>query len=351
MNAPIHDHAAPQGSGCPPVLIEVTRGDMVESRHRGRVAVVARDGTVVLSWGDVEAPVYPRSAIKPLQAIAMVEAGAAEATDASDREIAVACASHGGEPMHVETVLGWLARSGLSAADLECGTHAPSHGAASDALVRTGVTAGPEHNNCSGKHAAMALTARTLGEPVTGYIEYAHPVQQRIIGILEQMCGTDLADAPRGTDGCSIPTLGIPLGNLALGFARFGDPGDELPEQRATAAARIRAALAAAPEMIAGTGRYCSDVIRATAGRVIVKTGAEGVFCGSVPALGIGIALKCEDGASRASEAMMSAILLRLGAVDEALLGSIDRALPQPILNRNGRHVGEIRTAGPLRAD
>ena len=197
----------------------------------------------------------------------------------------------------------------------------------------------------------MVLTALHLGEPVTGYIDYTHPVQQRVIGILEQMCGADLADAPQGTDGCSIPTLGIPLGNLALGFARFGDPGDELPARRAAATGRIRAALTAAPEMIAGTGRYCSDVIRATAGRVIVKTGAEGVFCAAVPALGLGIALKCEDGASRASEAMMTAVLQHLGAVDGTLLGSIDRTLPQPILNRNGRHVGDIRAAGPLRED
>ncbi|MBT5495512.1 MAG: asparaginase [Alphaproteobacteria bacterium] len=346
-----HNSHPPRDDQASPIMVEVTRGDIVESQHRGRAAVVDREGAVILSWGDIEAPVYPRSAIKPLQAIPLIESGAADAYGATDTEIAVGCASHGGEHMHVEAITAWLARCGLSVTDLECGSHTPSHGPSSDDLVRQDAAFHAAHNNCSGKHAAMLVTAKHLGDPTAGYIDYTHPVQQRVLGVLEQMCGLDLASAPRGVDGCSIPTIAVPLGNLALAFARFADPGDEVPARRADAIRRIHAALAAAPEMIAGTGRYCSDVIRATEGKVLVKTGAEGVFCGAVPALGLGIALKCEDGAKRASEAMMTAILMRIGAIDEVTLQSIDQALPQPILNRNLRVVGEVRTTAVLRAE
>lgn len=341
----------PHDNTAAPVMVEITRGDIVESQHRGRAVVVDASGSVLLSWGDIEAPVYPRSAIKPLQAIPLIESGAADAFNAAEAEIAVGCASHSGEEMHVERVTAWLERCGLSIADLECGGHAPSYPPASDDLVRQNTTFHAGHNNCSGKHTAMLVTAKHLGEATEGYIDFAHPVQQRVLGVIEQMCGLDLSGSPRGTDGCSIPTVAVPLGNLALAYARFANPGNEVPAHRAEAISRIRAALTAAPEMIAGTGRYCSDMIRATKGKVLVKTGAEGVFCGAVPALGLGIALKCEDGSSRASEAMMTAILKRLGAVDDSTLHSIDRALPQPILNRNLRVVGELRIASALRAD
>lgn len=346
-----HDAPSPHNDQASPVMVEVTRGDIVESQHRGRIAVVDREGAVVLSWGDIEAPVYPRSAIKPLQAIPLIESGAADACGASNTEIAISCASHGGERMHVDAITVWLKRCGLSVADLECGIHTPSHGPSSDDLVRDGMPSQAVHNNCSGKHAAMLVTAKHLGDPTAGYIDYTHPVQQRVLGVLEQMCSLDLAAAPRGVDGCSIPTVAVPLGNLALAYARFADPGDEVPARRADAIQRIHAALTAAPQMIAGTGRYRSEIIRATQGKVLVKTGAEGVFCGAVPALGLGIALKCEDGATRAGEAMMTAILLRIGVIDNTTLQSIDRALPQPILNRNLRVVGEVRTTAVLRAE
>jgi len=332
-----------------PILVEVTRGDLVESVHRGRVAVVDVTGKVALQWGDTATPVFPRSAIKAIQALPLVETGAADAFALSDAEIAIACASHSGEARHVETVRNWLDRIGLSETHLECGAHWPRHHQPTlHAMLRAGETPGDVHNNCSGKHSGMLTTAHHLGEPLTGYTKPTHPVQQRVLGVLEQMCGLDLGSAPRGTDGCSIPTVAIPLGNLALGMARFADPGDEVPPARAAAVRRIAAAMAAHPEMVAGTGRYCSAVIAATKGRALVKTGAEGVFCAALPALGLGVALKCEDGARRGSEAMMTAILLRLGVLDAATARSIDRALPEPIVNWNGRLVGEVRAAGPL---
>jgi len=205
-----------------PVLVEVTRGPMVESRHRGTVAVVDDSGTVQAHWGDVNAAVYPRSATKPLQAIGLIESGAADAFALSDSEVALACASHGGEPRHVETVLAWLERLGLTAHDLECGAQWPMNADATHALARDGAVPGAEHNNCSGKHAGFLTLARHMGKPTKGYVKPHHAVQQYVMGTLESMCEVDLSEAPCGIDGCSVPTWALPVGNLALGMAKFG---------------------------------------------------------------------------------------------------------------------------------
>ena len=327
-----------------PVLVEVTRGDMVESRHRGAVAAVRIDGTVVLAAGNIEQPVYPRSAIKPLQALALLESGAAEHFQVSDAEIALACASHSGEPAHVEAAGAWLARIGCRVEDLECGSHLPSSKSAAEALLRSGAPITALHNNCSGKHTGFLAVARHLGHPASGYIRIEHPVQQRVLGILETMTGLDLSDAPRGIDGCGIPTIGMPLGNIALAMARLVDPRDQ-PEQRQQACARVCKAMAAEPLMVAGTGRFCTRVIQTTRGRALVKTGAEGVYCGALPGLGLGFALKVEDGAGRAAEVATGRILRRLGAVEDADIAALAPLFQPPVLNRAGRVVGEARTA------
>ena len=326
--------------GASPVLVEVTRGDMVESRHRASFAVSDSSGRVVLSAGEVERPIYGRSAIKPLQAIALIESGAAEAFGLGDAEIALACASHNSEPRHVETVLDWLARIGCSVEDLECGAHLPGNEAAMIALLRAGEEATRAHNNCSGKHSGFLSVARHTGVPTKGYVAYEHPVQQRVLGILETMTGLDLGEVPRGIDGCGIPVIAIPLGNLALAMARFADPADQ-PEARQVAIARIRQAMAAEPFMVAGTNRFCSDVITASGGRALVRTGAEGVFCGALPELGLGIALKVDDGATRAAEQLMGRLLRRLEVIedDDRLSGLLE---PR-VLNRAGLAVGQVR--------
>ncbi|MHA1567116.1 MAG: asparaginase [Alphaproteobacteria bacterium] len=325
-----------------PILVETTRGKMVESRHRGIAAVVDASGKVVLSWGDVETPVYARSAIKALQALPLIESGAADAFSLGDEELAMACASHGGEPIHVQTITAWLNSIGLSVDDLECGTHPPRYRPAAQALQAAGIKPSAVHNVCSGKHTAMLATARHLGEPIKGYAQFQHPVQQRILGLLEMMCGLDLSSAPCGIDGCSIPTIAIPLGNIALGMAKLADP-TELPTARAAAASRICKAIAAAPHMIAGTGRFCTEVMQVTGSDAIIKTGAEGVFCGALPALGLGIALKIDDGATRASEVAMASILQRLGILDQARSARLANRLKVPLRNCNGIHVGDIR--------
>jgi len=333
----------PAGSANP-LAVEVTRGGMVESRHRAAVAVVDAAGTVARSWGDIERPVYGRSAIKPLQALPLIESGAADRFGVSAAEIALACASHSGEPRHVATVAAWLARIGLSADDLECGSHLPLADAAMRDFVRSGAPLTALYNNCSGKHTGFLATAVHLGEPTKGYIRPEHPVQQRILGVLEQVCGLDLGAAPRGVDGCGIPVIGIPLGNIALGMARLADPAD-LPAARAAAARRVVAAMAAEPFMVGGTARFGTTMMQALGGKTVLKTGAEGVYCAALPEQGLGVAIKVDDGAGRAAEVAMGAVLVHLGVIDEDQRRQLADTLTPPIPNRAGLETGRIRPA------
>ena len=327
-----------------PLLAVATRGPIVESWHRGTAAVADAQGKVVAAWGDVERAVYPRSAIKPLQALALIESGAADAFGLSEAELALACASHSGEPMHTEAVTAWLARIGLGVDDLECGAHAPSYEPAHEALIRAGREPTPVHNNCSGKHSGMLSAARHKGEPTRGYIQPDHPAQRRWIGTVGEMCGVDLARAPMGIDGCSIPTLAIPIVAMARGMARLADPR-RLHAERAAACRRVLAATAARPEMVAGTGRFGTVVMEGTGGRLLVKGGAEGVYCAAVPGMGLGIAVKIDDGAARAAEAALAAILRHLGALDAASWRALAAFCAPTLHNRNGIAVGDVRAA------
>ncbi|HXV23996.1 MAG TPA: asparaginase [Alphaproteobacteria bacterium] len=334
--------AQPRDGGHAPLIVEVIRGDMVESRHAVSFAAVDSAGRRIAWRGEIESPVFARSAVKGLQALPLVETGAADrwAVDAS--ELALACASHSGEPRHVERVLHWLERIGLSQADLECGSHTPFHEPSAAALIAAGLAASPAHNNCSGKHAGFLATARHMGERVRGYIEPTHPVQQRVTRVLEEMCGVDLSRAPRGIDGCGIPVMGVPLEKLALGMARIADPG-ALPPDRRAAVDRIRSAVAAEPFMLAGTGRFCTEVMECLGARAFVKTGAEGVFCAALPEQGIGIALKTVDGAGRAVELVVAHLLESFGLLDELSRQNLALRLHPPVFNRVGRLVGAIR--------
>jgi L-asparaginase II len=335
----------PDAGGHRPLLVEVLRGDMVESRHAVAFAAVDATGRRVAWGGDVEAPVYGRSAVKGLQALPLVETGAADRWGLGDAELALACASHGGEERHVETVLRWLQAMGLAAADLECGSHLPYHEPSAAAMIRAGKSPSPAHNNCSGKHAGFLAAALHKGEPTKGYIAADHPVQRRVTRALEEMCGADLSRAPVGIDGCGIPTIGIPLEKLALGMARLADPA-KLPAERRAAVERIRRAVAAEPFMVAGTGRFCTEVMQQLGARAFVKTGAEGVFCAALPEKGIGIALKAADGAGRGAEAAVAHLLERFGALDEAgRRRALAPRLKPSLFNRAGRVVGEIRVA------
>ena len=327
-----------------PVVVEVFRGPLVESRHRGAAVITDHNGAIRIAWGDVDRQVFPRSAVKPLQAIPMIESGAADAFAVSDAELALSCASHNGETRHVEAASAWLDRIGLGPGDLECGAHWPLFQEATVALAASGGEPTALHNNCSGKHTGFLTLSCHLGCDPRGYVTPEHPVQGRVTALLEEMYGIDLNPECLATDGCSIPTWGVPLRVLAGAMARFARP-DALGPVRARAARRLAGAMMAHPFMVAGSDRFCTRVMSANPGRVVVKTGAEGVYVAALPDAGLGIAVKCGDGATRASQVMMASLLCGLGTLDGA--GAADLLSPS-VYNVNGRVIGEIRPTGPL---
>ncbi len=337
-------------SQSPPVLVEATRGAMVESRHRGHAVVADAEGRIVAQWGEADIPVYPRSAIKPLQALALIETGAAERFAASPEEIALACASHDGAAEHVSRIAAWLGRMGLAEADLACGAHAPTDPEAARDLIRQGRAPSPAHNNCSGKHAGILAAAAHLGEPVRGYLAPEHPAERRLKTILAEMSGADLTDAPAGVDGCGIPVYAMPLSGLARAMARLAQP-DDLSGARAEAAWQVIAAMCAHPRLVSGAGRFDTEATIAAGGRAIVKGGAEGMHAAALPAAGLGIAVKIEDGAGRASGVVMAALLARFASLGPEARSALARWREQPILNVAGREVGVLRVAPALRLE
>jgi L-asparaginase II len=341
-----------------PVLVEVLRGGAVESAHRGAFAVLDADGGVVAAVGDIDRPIFPRSAVKLLQALPLVESGAADALGLSDEELAIACASHNGEPVHTEVVARMLARAGLDAAALECGAHWPYLDTAARALVQQGREPDALNNNCSGKHAgflclACALHSGNSGGPnlrqyARGYVAPEHPVMREVSAALQAATGFDLNASARGTDGCSIPTHAVPLRHLALAFARAGT-GTGLSDGHARAARRLRAAVAKAPYMVAGTGRFDTRVMERFGERLFCKGGAEGVHCAALPQRGWGVAIKMDDGNTpRAADVVMAALIEAFVALDDGDAALID-ALARPVLkNWNGIAVGGLRPATAL---
>lgn len=326
-----------------PTLIEVLRGGRVESRHRGAVVVVDADGATVLSIGDVARPVFPRSAVKSMQALPLVAGGAADRFGLTPAEIALCCASHGGEPAHTQTARGMLAKAGRDPSALECGAHWPSHEDSARAIAREGGAPTALNNNCSGKHSGFVCLACGMDTDPAGYIRGDHPAMREVTAAVGAVTGEKLDVAEAGVDGCSIPSFAIPLSSLARGFARMGT-GVGLSAGHAAAAARIRAAVAAHPFNVAGTGRFDTRVMEAFGPRVFCKTGAEAVHCAALPEQGLGIALKIDDGTPRASQAAMGAVLARLLG-EEPLLTQLSR----PVLrNWNGMEVGALRPTATL---
>jgi L-asparaginase II len=320
-----------------PVLIELTRGALVESVHAGAIAVVRADGEVVAAVGDIAKPIFPRSAIKPLQALPFLETGAADRFGFGALEIALACGSHAGARPHVSGVTTMLAGAGLSPAALACGAHEPMDVATAREMVRSGASPTPLNHNCSGKHAAMLATAAHLAEPTEGYWRPDHPVQQRIRRALEDMTGCALGADATAIDGCSVPNWAMPLAGLARAFARLAT-GEGLAPERAEACQRIREACWAHPEQVAGRGQLVTEVLERLGGRVLVKSGAEGVYCGAFAERGLGFALKIDDGAKRAAEAAVVHVIAKLYPAARRL-GPDSR-----LTNWRGVQVGELRT-------
>jgi len=347
------------GSAAPPAVARVLRGGRLESTHRGFAAVVDADERPLTAVGDPHHGVFIRSAGKPFQALPLLEAGGERAFRLGEDEIALICASHGGEPRHVRVAGRLLARGGFRLKDLACGAHWPMHEPSARALARRGERVTALHNNCSGKHAGLLLACRLYGFPAAGYCEPSHPIQREVLRRIADFCGRPPAEIPIAVDGCNLPVFFLPLSGLARGYARLL-AGDLARESEAAAAARRRVvrAMTASPGMVAGRGRFTTDFLRAGAGRWIGKEGAEGVYAvgvrGSPRTAGrpVGIALKIEDGSSRARDAVTLALLERLGLLSARPKSLLSAYRHPAIRNVRGRVVGALEAevvpeAGP----
>ncbi|TBR40976.1 asparaginase [Marinomonas agarivorans] len=294
------------------ITVTVSRGGIVESKHQIKAAIVSNKGNVLDAWGDINIPVYPRSAIKAMQVLSLIEMGGAEKFGFTEEEIAICCASHNGEKKHIQTVQAMLEKLELNESNFECGTHWPMRVEAGYVLSEQGEKPNQLHNNCSGKHAGMLALAQLLNVSPQGYIHLDHAVQQQIANTMAEMCEWDYLSAPSSPDGCSAPTWAIPLTNLALAFAKFAAP-ESLPAKRKTACDTIFNAVVKHPFMVAGTERYCTEMMQILGDKAFIKVGAEGVYIAAIPSLKLAIALKCQDGAVRAAENVMTALLDYVG--------------------------------------
>lgn len=320
-------------------MIELWRGGMLESVHHGH-AVIFGPGGVEAAWGDADAVIFPRSSCKMIQALPLIESGAADAAGLTPRQLALACASHNGAAIHTQAVADWLAALDMGEADLRCGTHLPRDPEALKAITCTGDAACQLHNNCSGKHAGFLTLNRHLkGGPE--YVELDHPVQRAAKAAFEEV--TAETSPGYGIDGCSAPNFACTVTGLARSMAAFASANPD-GDRRQQAMARLTTAMATHPEMVAGEGRACTDLMRAMGGRVAVKTGAEAVFVAILPKQRRGIALKIMDGGTRASEAAIVALLVHLGALD-VRDPVVDTYLTSPHKNWRGITTGEMRLA------
>ena len=328
-----------------PVLVEVTRGNRVESRHSGSVVVVDGDGKTAFSLGDAEAAIFPRSACKAMQALPLLESGAADAYGFGNREIALACSSHSAEPAHVQLAASMLKAAGRGEETLECGAHWSFQQGVLIEQARSLEKPSQLHNNCSGKHAGFICACCHSGLDPKGYVTFDHPLQAEIRRTMGALTDTRLDREDSGIDGCSIPTYAVPLRALAHGFARMAS-GVGLDASRAAASKRIIEACMAEPFYVAGTGRTCTRLMEAAPGRIFAKTGAEGVFCAAIPELGLGIAVKCDDGIARAADSIVAATLARYFEGD--IKARLEAIANHSMRNWNGIAVGDVRVTDGL---
>ena len=324
-----------------PVLVDIYRNRVIESCHRGSAVVVNSKGETVFAIGNTDRKIYPRSSLKLFQAIPLLESGAADRFEMSDSEIALACASHSAEPRHTDTVLSWLDRLGLDTDDLECGSVWPVSDEVRHQLVASGKSPTRVHQTCSGKHSGMLTLARHLGVETNGYSGHQHPTQKAWMKTLSELIEVDVAAQEWERDGCGMPAVCLPMERVAYGCALFADH-HVVGGNRGQAMSRIISALQAYPGMIAGAGRCCTAVIQESNGTVLVKTGAEGVYAGVLTELGLGLTLKIDDGATRASEVALGALLKKLGTIDARMYEQLGVYFEPKVFNSQNRVTGKI---------
>jgi len=321
--------------------VEVTRGAVVESRHRVHVAVVDAEGRLRAYAGDPERATFFRSAAKPLQALPLVDDGAVERYGLTPEELALCCGSHSGSAAHTRVAERILEKAGVTSDALACGPHPPFDEEARRQLAEAGLEPGRLHNNCSGKHAGMMVLARARGWDPAGYERPEHPVQQRILSEVARWTRMPVEAIGLATDGCGVPCFALPLRQMALSFAAFAAAvraGERGPSA-------VSAAMTEHPDMVAGRGRVCTALMRQAHGRLFAKLGAEGVYCVGVPGAELGIALKVEDGAARAVAPAILGVLRELDLISEDDYGALHSFAYAEVLNTLGEVVGQIRPA------
>ena len=326
------------------VVAEVVRGGLVESVHHGSVAVVDAGGRLVAEAGDPGQFLYFRSSAKPIQAIPLIESGAADAFGLTPAELALCCASHSGTVRHQEQVAALLAKLGLDQSALQCGAPYP-YDPKTGALVGAGqLPRSPLGCDCSGKHSGMLATCLHRGLPIESYLELDHPLQREILNLVGELCEVPVDGIPVAIDGCSLPTFGGRLSDFARAWAHIA-----APTAHADALTRLRAAMVAHPENVAGEGTLDTDLMRAGRGAIVAKTGAEGLICLALPERGFGMAVRIADGSFRALRVVVEATLRAVGAADEVTLAAILPIEDRELRNHNKLLVGEIRATPALR--
>lgn len=327
-----------------PILVEVLRNQSIESVHRGAVVALNARGETLLSVGDTDALVFPRSSLKPLQVLPLVESGAIDQYAITDQELALACASHSGQPVHMQVLSNWMQRVGLTPAQLECGPSLPLHKESAHAHLRSGGEASRELHNCSGKHTGMLTMSAFLEESLAGYSDYDHVSQRQWMEVLSELSGVNIFDMPWDRDGCGLPAVAMPLISFARAFVLFCTQNRD-NSKRAKAAARVAAAMRAHPQLVAGSDRCCTGVMQEV-DNLLVKTGAEGVFISVAARAGVVIALKTDDGATRGAEAILGATLRHLGLISAKQYELLSAWFCPPIHNSQQVVIGSIKPAG-----
>jgi L-asparaginase II len=335
-------------------LVEVNRGQITESRHRGHIAAVDGTGKLIASLGDPKTITYLRSSAKPFQSIPLLTSGAADRFGFTEPEVALACASHSGEPIHVQLAAAILEKIGLEPSALKCGVHDPFSAAETRKLREQRLDANVLQNNCSGKHAGMLALALHLKAPIETYDEPQHPVQLAIRDVVARFCGCSDRELAVGIDGCGVPVFGVSITTMALMYARLVKPS-EFDEPTTSACKRVVSAMTAYPELIGGiTDRLDTEIMRAGQGQLVSKVGAEGVYTvGVLPSdewpNGLGLALKIEDGDDfRARPTVVIESLRQLGVLRDDSLAAVSQFARFPVKNRRGDLVGEVRPAFTL---
>lgn len=324
-------------------LAHLTRGNVVETVLTGHLAIVAADGQLIASQGDAAYMTFMRSSAKPLQALALMSSGAPDRFGITDELLAVCCASHMGEPGHVEAVATILSRADIPPSALACGVHPPAYVPAAAALWRAGLEPMVLHNNCSGKHSGMLAAARALGVPLDGYLDPTHPVQQRILYSIAALCHVASEDVVLAVDGCGAPVHAVSMSQMAQAYAHLSAPETTPPPIAAGDVATIASAMTAHPWYVRGTDSPDTAMMEKTHGRLLVKCGAEGVLCVAVRGAGVGLALKMEGGRETAMHAVAIAALRALDLIDDRELDALGDLAAPPIRNHQGRLVGHTR--------